>query len=144
MTEEPIDVEREERLAAISKRREPFTEGQFWKLCDAQMDLPVPLAVADLTKPFVYTRKYGVFYVSSGYHQMAMSLLLAFDHGSLNPIYAAEALGLSFPFKSADHWLRTTPGTAFRSSVGKKGVHAHRGSLTAIERRLLGDICYLD
>ena len=59
----------------------PFTDEQWWSMCDAHMSLPEPLAKADLTRPFVYARRYGVFYVPSGHHQHAMSILLAFRHG---------------------------------------------------------------
>lgn len=58
----------------------PFTDEQWWAMCDAHMSLPVPLAKADLTKPFVYERRFGLFYVPFGFHHRAMSLLLAFQY----------------------------------------------------------------
>ncbi len=123
--------------------RAGFSDRQWWSMCDAHMSLPVPLHTADLTKPFVYDRKWGLFYVPSGLHQQAMGILLAFHHGLLNGNDVAVHLGLPTrdSHYAADYWLEKTPGAAFRSSVGKKKVQAGpRGNLTAMERRLLGDI----
>lgn len=117
----------------------PFTDEQWWKMCDAGMGLPLPLAHADLTKPFVYERAYGVFYVPMGHHQRVMSLLLAFQHGMLSTIDLAEKLGLEPHGETADRWLESTPGAAFRSSVGKRIQVPTGKGLTAQERRLFGD-----
>jgi hypothetical protein len=35
----------------------PFTDEQWWSMCDAHMSLPVPLATADLHQPFIYERR---------------------------------------------------------------------------------------
>lgn len=117
-----------------------FSDEQWWAMCDAHMSLPVPLAEADVTKPFVYDRRWGLFYVPFGQHQFAMSILLAFHQGSTDAIATADALGLSYSDGSADYWLEKTPGAAFRSSVGKKVQAGPRGNLTVIERRLLGEL----
>jgi hypothetical protein len=122
----------------------PFTDPQWWSMCDASMSLPVPLAKADLQQPFVYERSYGVFYVPFGQHQQAMSTLLAFRHGLVKGIDVAEHLGLSFSHGTADEWLRSTPGACFRSSVGKKIQVGSRSSLNALERRLIGiEVAYV-
>ena len=120
----------------------PFTMAQFWKMCDAQMSDPVVLGRADLTKPFVYDRRYGVFYVPMGHHQTAMSLLLAFDHGCRDGLTVANKLGLRYSHGTADHWLETVPGTAFRSSQGTAVRAGRRESLNVLERRFFGEVVY--
>jgi hypothetical protein len=80
----------------------PFTDEQWWSMCDAHMSLPIPLAKADLQQPFVYERRYGVFYVPSGQHQNAMSILLAFHHGLTKGIDVADRLRLDFSQGTAD------------------------------------------
>lgn len=117
-----------------------FSDEQWWAMCSAHMSLPVTLKDADLTKPFVYDRRWGVFYVPFGQHQLAMSILLAFHHGQTDAIDTAEMLGVEYSGGSADLWLEKTPGAAFRSSVGKKVQAGPRGNLTAIERRFFGDL----
>ena len=121
----------------------PFTDQQWWKMCDAHMSLPVPLHEADLSKPFVFQRGYGVFYVPNGMHQVAMSLLLAFNHGLACGDDAAEKFGLEYSAGTADKWLEETPGAAFRSAVHSKVRAARRGNLTAIEKRFFGEVQYL-
>lgn len=112
-------------------------------MCDLNMSEPVTLAKADLSKPFVYCRQYGLFYVPMGHHQAAMSLLLAFAHGVRDGIDVANLLGLDFPSETADLWLERTPGTAFKSAVSKS-VYAWRpDNLTVIEKRMFGPINYL-
>jgi hypothetical protein len=117
-----------------------FSDEQWWSMCSAHMGLPQPLHEADLTKPFVYDRRWGVFFVSSGCHQQAMSVLLAFHNGLVKGIDVADRLGLDFSDGTAEYWLEKTPGAAFKSSVGKKVQAGPRGNLTAIERRWLGEI----
>lgn len=117
----------------------PFTEQQWWKMCDAGMSLPIPLHEADLTRPFVYDRAFGVFPVPGGKHQVAMSLLLAWQHGCSCGIDVANKLGLEFSDGTADRWLEATPGAAFLSSVGKRIQIATGRGLTLQERRLFGD-----
>lgn len=122
---------------------DPFTEAQWWRMCDVNMELPVPLAKADLSRPFVYCRQYGVFFVGYGHHQSAMSLLLAFECGVRGGIEVGKLLGLKFPYETADRWLEQTPGAAFKSSVSSK-VYAWRPeNLTVIEKRFLGPIEFL-
>jgi len=117
----------------------PFTDQQWWKMCDAGMSLPVPLNEADLTRPFVYDRAFGVFPVPGGRHQVAMSLLLAWRHGCDGGIEVAEKLAIEFSGETADRWLEGTPGAAFLSSVGKRIQVATGRGLTVQERRLFGD-----
>lgn len=122
-----------------------LTQIQWNKFCDFGMSLPIPLEAADLTKPFIYERCYGVFYVPSGMHVSAMSFLLALQHDCQHGIEVAEKLGLKYSSGTADHWLEHTPGAAFRSSVGKTvQVGSDRG-LTIQERRLFGPVtCVFD
>lgn len=116
-----------------------LTNRQWNQFCDFGMSQPVPLAVADLSQPFVYERQYGVFYVPGGYHPSAMSLLLALQLGCESGVDAAKSLKLQYSDGTADHWLENTPGAAFRSSVGKRIQVANGRGLTVLERRLFGD-----
>lgn len=117
----------------------PFTEQQWWKMCGVGLDLPVSLHQADLARPFVYERRYGVFYVPGGHHPSAMSYLLALQHGCEDGIEVAAKLKLEYSGGTADHWLEHTPGAAFKSSVGKRIQVATGRGLTILERRLFGD-----
>lgn len=101
------------------------------------MSLPVPLEQADLSRPFVYERQHGVFYVPFGKHQRSMSFLLALQHGCDSGVEVAQKLGLDYPELTADHWLEHTPGAAFRSSVGKCNQIGSSKGMTPLERRLL-------
>lgn len=103
------------------------------------MSEPVALGQADLTRPFVYERKHGVFYVPGGMHPGAMSFLLALQHGLPSGVAVAESLGLRYSSGTAEHWLEHTPGAAFRSSVGKHIQIATGRDLTALERRLFAN-----
>jgi len=120
-----------------------FSDERWWAMCSANMSVPVPLHLADVSQPFVYDRQYGLFYVPVGHHQLAMSTLLAWQHGCVKGLDVAEKLGLEFSDGTADRWLETTSGAAFRSSQGKKVQAGKRGALTVIERRLLGDVEYV-
>ena len=102
------------------------------------------MGIADRTRPFIYARDYGVFYSGAGSHQIALSLLLAFQRGCEDGVEVAEKLKLEYPNATADRWLDETPGAAFRSSVGRRVQCKRRGSLTAIERRLLGALDGID
>lgn len=113
------------------------TREMWWKMCDVHMSRPVPLHEADLTRPFIYERSWGVSYVPSGFHQVAMSLLLAFQHGLLHGIDVSEKLKLDFSSGTADYWLEHSPGAAFLSSVGKTIQVGNPKGLTIFERRKL-------
>lgn len=115
-----------------------LTEAQFHGACEACMSEPVPLAMADLNKPFVYDRSIGVFYVPFGLHQSAMGLLQAIKMGLDDRIDAAEKLGVRDLGHVSDHWLQNTPGAAFRSAVSKKVMVATGRGLTPAERRAFG------
>jgi hypothetical protein len=117
-----------------------LNQRQWNCLCDFHMNKPVPLEKADLGRPFVYERQYGLFYVPFGFHQSAMSFLLALQHGLDHGIEVAEKLKLKYSEGTADYWLENTPGAAFRSSVGKRIQVATGRGLTPQERRLFGDV----
>lgn len=131
-------------MTAASNPLIPFpnlTSHQWNKFCDFGMVEPIPLGQADLTIPFVYERRFGLFYVPGGMHPSAMSFLLALQHDCKDGIEVAAKLNLRYSGGTAEHWLEHTPGAAFRSSVGKRiQVGTGRG-LTALERRLFGDFC---
>lgn len=125
-------------MAATEKFPE-LTEHQWNKFIDFGMSDPIQLGEADLTIPFVYERRYGVFYVPGGMHQSAMSFLLAMQHGCKDGIEVAQKLQLNYSCGTADYWLEKTPGAAFRSSVGKKIQVGSGRCLTIQERRLFAD-----
>lgn len=120
-----------------------ITDRKWNAMCDAHMEEPIPLEQADLSKPFVYDRKYGVFPVAKGSHQIAMSLLLAWEHDLKNGVQVAEKLNLSYSHGTADYYLKNTEGTAFLSSVGKKVSAGCKSNLTEKEKDYLGRIEYL-
>lgn len=122
-----------------------FTDMMFWRMCDCHMSNPVPLESADLSRPFVYERRWGVFYVPGGYHRIAMTLLLAWQNECDCPVDVADKLGLDLSYETSDYWLQHTAGGAFRSSVGAKIQVGDTSKLTIQERRLFGDVsCVFD
>lgn len=122
-----------------------FNDKQFYVMCDCNMSLPVKLSEANLLNSFVYDRKYGLFYVPSGFHQTAMSLLLAFHYGLDTGIHVAKKLNINFSDGTADFYLRNIKGTAFRSSVSKKIMIGSFGNLNKSELLILNDcICIFD
>lgn len=131
------------RQALLKMTMNHFTPQQWQALLDAGVTEPQPLHLADLSVPFVYHRAVGVIHCGAGKHRLAMSLLLAFAHGFGSGIEAGEHLGLDFPDETADRWLETTLGAAFRSSVGRKVQAGKRSHLTMVEKRWLGEIQYL-
>lgn len=110
---------------------------------NAGLSNPVMLVDADLTRPFVYAREYGVFYVPWSKHLVAMSHLLAMQHDCKDGVEVAYKLKLLYSDETADYWLKNTPGAAFRSSVSKRIQVSNGRKLTVIERRLFGDVCYV-
>lgn len=125
------------------KLPEWITDRKWHAMCDAHMEEPIPLEQADLGKPFVYDRKYGVFPVSKGSHQVAMSLLLAWQYELKNGVLVSEKLNLSYSHGTADHYLKNTVGTAFLSSVGKSVCAGHKSNLNEKEKDFFGRITYL-
>lgn len=120
-----------------------FTRTQWQILLDAGTTEQQQLHLSNLSLPFVYLRPYGVIYCAAGKHRLTMSLLLAFANDFTTAAEVGEHLGLDFPDETADRWLETTPGAAFRSSVGRKVQAGKRSHLTTVEKRWLGDIQYL-
>ncbi len=116
----------------------PFTQDQWCQMVSSQMSMPVPLYEADLDKPFVYDRKWGVFYVTCGYHWMAMGTLLAFRNGYDDPFDYGRFLGLSgynSLHELADKWILETEGTCFASSMDEETITVgKRGNLNAAEK----------
>lgn len=128
----------------------PFTDEQWYAMCNRNMGLPVPLSEADIDRPFVYDRTWGLFYVPMGYHGQVMALLLAFHHGFVCPIEYAESIGRENHYnitdELADAYLLERPGTVMSSSVGTHLQVGRRSHLDAAERRVFREfrICYLE
>lgn len=115
-----------------------FTQKQVYKLIDYRLSDPVPLHEADLTKPFIYDRKWGVFTAPFASHAAGMALLYAFHQGLDDPLDLALSDDLiNYPGNAAEQWLAEFPGTCFYSGVSHKGsLVVHKlSSLNAIERR---------
>lgn len=122
----------------------PFSEEQYGRLCACDCTMPVPLEKADLKIPFVYDRKYGVFYVPGGSHNLTMATLLAFAHGFTKPLDVCEPLGLKLGISVvSDYWLEHTLGAAFKSSVGEQILAGKTNHLNEKEKDYFCKIKYL-
>lgn len=121
----------------------------WWAMCDAGMSRPVKLVNADLSKEFLYDRRYGVFYCQFGKHQFAMALLLAWDLGVENYLDIDHIkLGVSDwaareVSTFADYFLENTKGTCFKSSVGKSIKSGKIGNLNSMELDYFYPVDYL-
>lgn len=120
-----------------------ITNRMWYQMCDCNMSLPEPLEVANLSKSFVYDRKFGVFQVPSGSHQAAMSLLLSWHHGLNNGVKVAEHLKLKYSDQTADYYLLNISGTAFLSSVGKSVYAGKINNLNEKEKDYFSNIKYI-
>ena len=113
---------------------------------DFNVSRPVDLRDADLSKAFVYDRTYGFFYVGIGNHPHIMSMLLAFHHGyndKYGALQMADELGIRWSSDTADMFLKTIIGSAFRSSQSAIVYAGKRNNLTQSERKFFGEVKYL-
>ena len=121
----------------------------WWAMCDAGMSLPVPLRKADLSKEFVYDRRYGVFHCDFGKHQSVMALLLAWDHGVHNYLridYKSLNIGefgKSDACSYADYYLENTKGTCFLSSQSETIKVGRKCNLNGLELDYFTPVQYL-
>ena len=113
------------------------TERQWYRMVDNHMGKPVALNRADLTRPFVYERGWGVSYVPCGYHGAAMGLLLAFAHDQLYVQDIFEIIGVVNEQQASDHWMCHALEATFRSSVGQGIEIGDLDGLTVSEKRFL-------
>lgn len=121
-----------------------LTQEQFWAACDANMSDPLTLEQADLSKPFVYDREYGLFYVPCAYHQLALAQLFAWHTGFVKAYDAIDAFKMRDSSQAADKLFENFPGIAILSSVGVT-VHAfNKNSLTQREKDFFGKITYME
>lgn len=121
------------------------TQEMWWKLCDGNLWEPIKLQDADVSKPFVYDRKFGLFYVSMGYHAHVMRFLLglhmSMNHKELEQFMIKEIGEYSAIYSSfctneyADYYLKNFSGTAFKSSVGTKILCGRFENLNYTERK---------
>lgn len=117
--------------------RKTMRDELWWLMCDYKMSEPVPLNTADLTKPFVYDRVFGVFYVPPARHQAAMALLLAW-HNDCRTYFDLDLkkLGLR-DHDTADlseYYLINHLGTCFKSSVSKSIICGLLTNLSSVEK----------
>lgn len=111
----------------------------WWALCDAGLSMPVPLIEADLSQPFVYYRKYGIFYVPPQKHPFALAFLLALEEGVTNYLNIDHTkLGISDfrkidVYSYSDYFLENYVGTCYMSSVNNKIRVGKKGNLNERE-----------
>jgi hypothetical protein len=120
-----------------------LTKAQLDMACDFGMGEPVPFKKADVTESFVYSRKYGFFYVLPCHHQKSMALFYAWDHGQEDPFrWETKRIHGTNPHlynasveDMADYWVDGEQFMAYKSSVGKKIQLGGCGRPTTIEVR---------
>lgn len=117
-----------------------FTREQRWEI-GKYVGKPEPLAKADLDYPFLYVRGYGVMEVGSGYHQIAMATIYAFEKGLESAGDGLWEIGESIE-DMAELLLEEYPGVAWMSNVGSRGIEAN--SLNHAERTYLKNVNYLE
>lgn len=123
----------------------------FYQMVDLTLSDPVPLKDADLNHPFIYDREYGVFYVSSGMHVVAMANILAWRKGANNVralLKANHELQAEVKEKTysssdkyqllADHYLLNMKGTAMGSSISNFILIGKLSNLNEQEKIILG------
>lgn len=123
---------------------------EYWHaMCYAGLSTPIPLNEADLSQPFVYYRKYGVFYVPPQKHPFALALLLAWEEG-VNDYLNIDNNKLGIPefrkidvYSYSDYFLENYPGTCYMSSVNKKIRVGKKGNLNSNEIDYFYPIEYL-
>jgi hypothetical protein len=127
------------------KNKDTLEDKFWWAMCECNMSMPVSLRKADLTKPFVYYRKYGVFYVPFGKHQLALSQLLAWDLGYENFTYIDEnLLNIGSDICDfADYFLEHTVGTAFKSTQSDSVMAGRKSSLNSMEVDYFSSVNYM-
>lgn len=100
-----------------SKKADIYKGIDFFGMSD-----PIKLSNADLTKPFIYHRKHGVFYIRNGYHSAAMTKMLCWELGVYNKdeidtelLFGKKRTDVDIGFLS-DYFIENTKGTCFLSS----------------------------
>lgn len=113
------------------------------------MSTPLKLNQANLSKPFVYHRKHGVFYVKNGCHALAMTQLLCWDLGvrNKNEIDTESLFGkkndeVDIGFL-ADFFIENTKGTCFLSSNSEFIFCGKSGHLDFRELTFFKGVSYL-
>lgn len=127
----------------------PMTEDNLSLLAKHNMSSPITLESANLTKSFVYDRKFGFFYVAGGSHNIAMSFLYAMHHG-FNDIHKMfehpdfsnmKGRGSICLGEISDRYISEIEGVCFKSSVsnyilGGSPSHINRREMTFFEGRI--------
>jgi hypothetical protein len=122
----------------IETNTDPFTEEQWWAMCDSHIGRPEPLAADTMPDVWVYYRPWGIMHVPFGWHQRAMATLYAFHHGRMNHLdFPADPSVPRYRAMEtyADRFLLEIEGTAFRSSAGEIITAGSHAQLDARERQ---------
>ncbi|CAL9982860.1 hypothetical protein VPHD51_0149 [Vibrio phage D51] len=117
-----------------------FTREQRWVIGE-YIGKPEPLSKADLDIAFLYVRGYGAMAVGSGYHQIVMAHIYAFEKGLESAGDGLWEIGKSIE-DMAEALLDEYPGVAWMSNVGSRGIEAN--SLNHAERTYLKEVTYLE
>jgi hypothetical protein len=118
--------------------RETIEDRIWWKMCDYNMGMPVPLNKADLSESFVYDRKFGVFPVGRCYHQFVMATLQAWNLGKEDYLdIEKEEVGSKRHhfdvYDISDFYLTNTVGTCYLSSISSTVQAGKKGNLNSRE-----------
>lgn len=130
-----------------------MTETIPTKLKDAlqavNLEGPVPLEEADLSKNVIYWREYGVFYLwGSGSHPVAMELFYDWIHRTSDDIdewwLPMDRCQISMGAEEcADWFLLNTPGTCYRSSQSDEFIAGRPEYITRYETARFKNLRFL-
>ena len=129
------------------------TDEKLYQLVDYKLSNPISLEDGNLTKSFLYDRKFGFFYVSGGNHQLAMALFFSWHKGFLNPheLYESEeykeikSTGIGRFEALADKYIDEIKGTCFKSSVSRYIIGGKIENFNKYEMEMFEDrIRFLD
>lgn len=121
-----------------------LSDGRKWALAQSGMSFPVTLFEAIRTKPFIYCRSYGLFYVECGSHQIAASLLLSWENGFEDIVETMNHFNMNSLSELSEKWLEVAPGALVLSSVSNIPYASSMDNLNFQEKRFFKKITYLN
>lgn len=104
-----------------------LTDEQWWAISDYASQ-PIPLRDADLTRPFLYVRGYGVFYIDMGCHQLVSALIYTWMQGKpdIFDLVDEGVLEATSCYEVAATRLTELDGVASLSNVGRDIIYASK------------------
>lgn len=115
-----------------------LTDEQWWSVSD-YCSQPVNLSTADLERPFLYVRGYGVFCIGMGYHHIMCATIYAWQNGLEFAGDGITELGMSIDDMAEA--LTKQEGVAWRSNIGKDVIYASK--ISHAERSFLHNVEYI-